>query len=619
MAAKVWLQQRWEMLLPLLEGLTLSQEEEIARICREEIEAWRARPGKASSLRVPMTDTRNEIKKLPLTASNTWMNPRTGKPEHIALKYLNFSPEEWAAMNVPSEEKFQQRLSDRKLIDHPDAVVEKAQELLHSSLWYEIAAGLSTCTGRRLAEILLVGEFHPKTKYTIVFGGQLKRRDEKLPPYEIPTLVEASLVLSALTRLRGLVDCANVDADDIGSKYGPPVTDAAQRAYDSLVPGRSGGDLYTHLFRSVYGRIATFYYAKPEISDLKYMSVIYGHYWLFKDGQLQPNYLSTLHYSDYLIGDGHGNIDGRQGIKLGEPGVELLEVFKPKPKPETETRSRRRGKKVITQEQETKKSSQTGYSILKPRDVTKDRIDVISEETGVKPGDETLSLMADEHYVLAQMVALVSPHYEQLGTREPVGALEMLLGSGGNVQVDQQLQDLWKTTLQDVISLLQDASVESESPVTYLRDLLASKRDFKKSYEKRHVGKDYSKMTLSKLRNTKTTEAAIERFRRAVQAIMDYNDKVPVPEMRWFINAAVVTELVGGRPSDAKEYLATRQAELDAHHQKFEQKVTPGYNRRSMKITERVKVKDEPEPSHVDDEQEEEVEQVETSEAVASE
>ena len=157
MAAKVWLQQRWEMLLPQLTSLTLDQEEEIERLCREEIEAWRARPGKASSLRVPMTDTRNEIKKIALTASNTWVNPRTGKPEHIALKYLNFSPEEWAAMNAPSEEKFQQRLEDRKLIDHPDAVVEKAQELLHSSHWYEIAAGLSTCTGRRLTEVLLVG------------------------------------------------------------------------------------------------------------------------------------------------------------------------------------------------------------------------------------------------------------------------------------------------------------------------------------------------------------------------------------------------------------------------------------------------------------------------------
>src|SRR5439155_14331016 len=111
-----------------------------------------------------------------------------------------------------------------------------------------------------------------------------------------------------LTRLRGLVDCTNVDADEISDKYGPQVTDSAQRAYDSLVPGRSGGDLYTHLFRSVYGRIATFYYAKPEISDLKYMSNIYGHYWLFKVGELQSSYVSTLHYSDYLIVDGHGII-----------------------------------------------------------------------------------------------------------------------------------------------------------------------------------------------------------------------------------------------------------------------------------------------------------------------
>ena len=114
------------------------------------------------------------------------------------------------------------------------------------------------------------------------------------------------------------------------------------------------------------------------------------------------------------------------------------------------------------------------------------------------------------------------------------------------------------------------------------------------------------------LRRMKTTEAATERFRRAVEAIMEYNDVVPVPEMRWFISPAAVVDLVGGRPSDVKEYLLTRQAELDAHHQKFAPKITPRYNRHPMSITERVKMQEEPgELSYVsDDEQEKETTEI---------
>src|SRR5258708_25900718 len=42
------------------------------------------------------------------------------------------------------------------------------------------------------------------------------------------------------------------------------------------------------------------------------------------------NYATSAHYFDYKIADRQGNIDGRQGVRLGAAGVELLEVFKPK-------------------------------------------------------------------------------------------------------------------------------------------------------------------------------------------------------------------------------------------------------------------------------------------------
>ncbi len=41
-----------------------------------------------------------------------------------------------------------------------------------------------------------------------------------------------------------------------------------------------------------------------------------------------------------------------------------------------------------------------------------------------------------------------------------------------------------------------------------------------------------------------------------------------------------------------KDYLLSRKDELDAHHNKFEQKITSGYNRRPILITYRIKMED---------------------------
>lgn len=102
-----------------------------------------------------MTETRNQIRALSLTERNFWLNSRTGKREHMVLKYLNFTEEQWAALNAPAEKKWQERLEEQQLIRDPDAVVAQAVKLLQSQRWDElVVVGLAVTTGRRLAEIL---------------------------------------------------------------------------------------------------------------------------------------------------------------------------------------------------------------------------------------------------------------------------------------------------------------------------------------------------------------------------------------------------------------------------------------------------------------------------------
>lgn len=268
--------------------------------------------------KVPMNDTRNAIKAL--------------DPSHVALEYMNFTPEEWTIVNEPLEQRVADRNENIQLIDDPQAIVDKATELLDSREWSEVAAGLAVLTGRRSSELLHTANFTYKTAFSVIFTGALKRRGEPVTlRFEIPTLASADKVIAALSKVRAYVDTEGMDNRQVNDKYGPGVVKACDRHFCELVPHREGRDnLYTHLFRCIYARIATHFYAPPTLSDIEYMATIMGHFQILdaKNPTLKRSLVSSRHYNDYRIGDGRGNIDGRQGIKLGLPGVEVIEVFR---------------------------------------------------------------------------------------------------------------------------------------------------------------------------------------------------------------------------------------------------------------------------------------------------
>jgi len=282
---KQWLMERVDELLPRLEVLDQRQEEEIQRLCEAEIAAWRARPTMRSlrSLNTPMIDARNAIReRLAVNEANGWINPRTQEREHLALRYLNFSPEEWAAMRALTEEGRQERLEGQQLLDAPLAVIEKGRHLLVSTRWEDIAVGLAVTTGRRLTEILKTARFHPMSDWTVEFEGQLKQKAEMMPAYEIPTLVEAEVVIGAWQRLRGLLSCQERTNEEVEALYGEEVRTTADRHFAHLVPSRTGREdsLFTHLFRSCYGTLAVWLVAPPSVNALVYKATIYGHYWV---------------------------------------------------------------------------------------------------------------------------------------------------------------------------------------------------------------------------------------------------------------------------------------------------------------------------------------------------
>jgi hypothetical protein len=250
---------------------------------------------------------------------------------HLALESMNFTVAEWTMINTPIADQVARRNENVVLLDNSEAIVAQAVRLLEQREWAEVAAGLVTLTGRRSSEILGTADFQAKSQWSVIFTGALKRRGEaQILSFEIPTLTTADRVITTLAKLRQMCPTEGLSAEQINQKYSQAVATACDRQFSNLVPHRDGRDnLFTHLFRSVYAAIATHWYAPPTVDANEYKAAIQGHYAFLEttDGELKRSLAASRHYNDYKIGDRTGNIDGRQGIKLGYGGVEVIDVF----------------------------------------------------------------------------------------------------------------------------------------------------------------------------------------------------------------------------------------------------------------------------------------------------
>lgn len=253
-------------------------------------------------------------------------------PNHPALEIVDFDTNTWIEINNRASDRLGERQT--KLIDHPDKIVKRATTLLGSYQWSEIACGLAVVTGRRSTEVIKTAQFEYKSKYSLTFTGALKRGNEPVElSIEIPTLCEARLVIDAIARIRSQLGSQIQDLSkrQVSSRYGRAVATKCDRYFDELVPPREDQDnLYTHLFRAVYATIASYWYCPPSVPEIEFRAAIQGHYQIIdeKDPKLRRSIAASRNYFDYRIGDGHGNIDGRLGIKLGLPDVEVIAEFR---------------------------------------------------------------------------------------------------------------------------------------------------------------------------------------------------------------------------------------------------------------------------------------------------
>jgi hypothetical protein len=257
-------------------------------------------------------------------------------PEHPAIAHVLLPSNVYTVMNNEQASRLNARENKFFTSQQANLLVERAIALLESDEPDEVAAGLAVLVGRRISEIL-ISQFQPKTAYSLLFSEAVKRRREGGLEFEIPTLAPADPVLRAIAHLKQVWSIEELRALNlpdnhlkrrINARYSG-VPQACRTHFADLVPGREaenddGERLYTHLFRAVYAEIATYYYKPQWVPDHRFKAEIQGHFKLTNDGQKLPNYSARQNYDDYLIRD---RSPGESGVKLGTPGVEILEVF----------------------------------------------------------------------------------------------------------------------------------------------------------------------------------------------------------------------------------------------------------------------------------------------------
>ncbi|MBD1860078.1 MULTISPECIES: protelomerase family protein [Trichocoleus] len=253
--------------------------------------------------------------------------------DHFSLDYIKFSAEEYTQLNDEKQRSVSERNEDVKPLHNPDGIVATAVRLLESPEWAEVAAALAVLTGRRSSELLSTAKFEPKTRWSVVFTGALKRGGEtQTLSFEIPTLTTSEKVCKALAKIRReLPETQELPAKEVNARFGPAVAAACDRHFSDLVPPRAGGNLYTHLFRAVYATIAIFWYCPPRVDPVEFRAAIQGHYAVLDEHnpELRRSLAASRHYADFEIADSviAQYAGKRKGIKLGLGGIQPIAPF----------------------------------------------------------------------------------------------------------------------------------------------------------------------------------------------------------------------------------------------------------------------------------------------------
>lgn len=208
-----------------------------------------------SSKKRALTNYRNAIKMI--------------DPYHGILKFLKLTRAENDLFILAGKEQVKKDHTNLKLLD-PLTFVEIAIDLIKTRNGYsKVAVGLGLLTGRRSTEILKTTIFEIVDDCTVIFTGQLKKKEGESKPYMIPVLTDSTAIVEALGYIRSMVDFSGFTNEAVHSRTNKTLNECTVKHF--------GKGLSVHKLRSAYAEICAYWLKPDNQSKANYFGSILGH------------------------------------------------------------------------------------------------------------------------------------------------------------------------------------------------------------------------------------------------------------------------------------------------------------------------------------------------------
>lgn len=503
---------------------------------------------------------------------------------HWSLNYIGFSREENFELNRQKQGRARERQLQQCYLHDPDAIVARAVSLLESPDWATVAAALSLLSGRRLNEVLKTAEFSAKDQWSVTFRGALKRRGETVPLiFDIPLLTTAKRFLEGVAKLR------RITPSDVNENR---VAEMSDRHFADLVPAPAGKDkLYTHLWRSTFCCIATFWYCPKHVDDLLFKAHIMGHFETLtenekSDGRKLQQRLETFsserHYrlyeiEDELIALHRGR---RKGIKLGHGGIKPLDTFvagMPENQPTPKERKNRSSYRIWQEDKQ-----RLDQILEQFRDVgtqQQERFHAFLNwfESHQNTFTQPQSTVEEDVPMQPQTVE-VQPELDQpeLDTSEVTPALTFAIPQAEKFD---QLIDAIAQLVEVNKALLQTQVNPPDTPARAAKPKATSAETHETITPSQTTETDQKEA--SQPRQRAGAAETTERINQAIDAIIAYNDTpdrkhtekwaIGINTLKAFAKSQeAIVASIGGKNRKGETVEGTRQTEIQQHHQKHQ-------------------------------------------------
>ena len=558
------------------------QGEEAIKTIVEPFDKWiREKYTTLESLNAHLTEYRKLVRTIPLKEGNYYLY-ETYKGEkvekHLFFKYAPLTPEEYAQLNAKSNSKKESRLDNKTLIE-PQQYLVSLGKLLTSEDYRELLVGIVGATGRRPCEVIFRGEFNliEESKLTfpedqpithwLNFSGQLKkRRNTAKEYYAIATLYPAEFIAKSVKRLRKMTEVgeqikaikeelkplitklkaqnikpeefdyqiALAENDLIDDKFETITNRVVQGQLSQVLEVRHGkANITRSSLRAAYACLATARDCPTNKNDLLWASRLLGH--KEEGGDLRA-LLTTAGYFDYYLEK--------------EAAVPLLD------EPKAEATTAFRG--YVSDVNEVK-GFQEKWNITN------------QGETFRKIWELAKEAMAARERKLFEKVEEIDIEEEAIEMQ----AKEELLAEVGQMiddRLSRQLSQL-EDRLSKELAALKSVSMVIPTPAITIdsnQELVKPEVPQEQPLQEQPVEKDWSAIATEKLKGQKIPGSAEEKIRRAVKAILDYNDYTATSnDMRWFLGVRSIQDLSGCNYAPIKKFLEDYKIMIDDHNTKY--------------------------------------------------